>query len=155
MVTVKEVFDFAVETDMVLLAHKVYWAISKQLVSLEDDTDKLKLIDYDEQEIDGLIKRNMLDIGRIKLFVIQTNQEGWFSFYFAENSLDAYRLHSELFRERGGKITQADRLMIPVMAFADSGKEERLLDYKKNVVEYPAYVGHARAGEHVLYRLGV
>ncbi|BAQ11477.1 hypothetical protein OXB_3007 [Bacillus sp. OxB-1] len=155
MVTVKEVFDFAVETDLPRLAHSVYWAIANRAVQLDDDSEKLNVISYNGQEIERLVESNMLGIGRIKLFVIQTQEKDWFAFYLAENSLDAFRLHVELFRDRGGKITHADRLMIPTMFFPDTGIEASLYEHRKNVVEYPAYVGHAKAGERVLYRAGV
>lgn len=153
MVTVKEVFDYAVETDMSQLAHRVYWAISKNAVRLEDDCEKLNIVNANSHEVQELVEKNVLGIGNVSLFVIQTKKAGWFSFYLARNVLEAQQLHSELFREQGGKITRADRLMIPLMTFSDTGNEESLYDYRKRVVQYPIYVGHAKAGEHVLFRL--
>ncbi|MEK4025968.1 hypothetical protein [Sporosarcina sp. FSL W7-1283] len=96
---------------------------------------------------------NVLGIGRIKLFAVKTNTTDWFAFYFAEHSLDVFRLHGEKFREYDVKIVNADRLMWEVMASADTGKEEFLFERKGRVVEFPAYVGHARAGEMVLFHV--
>ncbi|MDW0112234.1 hypothetical protein QT711_03490 [Sporosarcina saromensis] len=155
MATVKEVFDYAIETDLSGLAHRVYWAISQQLVQLSDDSLKLDAVDYDENAISNLIEKNMLGIGKVKLFVIQMLQKEWYSFYFAENSLEAYQLHCKRFGKPTGKVVHAERLMIPQMHFADSGQEINLYDYRKNVVEFPTFIGNAKAGEHVLYRLGV
>lgn len=152
MVTVKEVFDYAVETDMVPLAHRVYWAISKQHVQLHDDSHKLDALPYPEHEIQESAERNVLGIGRIRLYVIQTKQDGWYAFYLAENPLDAKHLHAELFREQNGKVTRADRLMHRLMTFGEDGREEILYDYRKRVVQYPNYLGHARAGERILHR---
>lgn len=154
-VTVQEIFDFAIETDGLMLAHRVYWALSENMVQLEDDSEKLQEINYDETAVNGMVERNLLGIGRIKLFVIQTSNEKWFSFILAENSLDAYRLYADLFREKPVKVTRSDRLMIPTMFIADTGKETSLYEYRKHVVEFPAYVGHAEAKTRVLYRMGV
>lgn len=153
MVTVKEVFDYAVEIDAIHLAHRTYWAIRNQSVALDDDIEKLKTIDYNNSEIAELVERNMLGIGRIKLFVIETARKGWYSFILAESSLDAQSLHTNLFRERAGNVTRADRLMVPMMHFTETGKDESLYDYRKRIVEYPAYIGHAKSGEHVLYKI--
>lgn len=71
----------------------------------------------------------------------------------AEHSLDAYRLHGDLFRGPQRKITQADRLMVNVLAFAESGKEMTIYGYKKEIVALPAYVRHVRAGERMVYRV--
>ncbi|MEV9641736.1 hypothetical protein ABZ756_13625 [Mammaliicoccus sciuri] len=155
MITVKDIFDYAVELDLSRLAHSVYWAISNKLVQPNDGSEKLKMLQYEDEVINQLIESNMLGIGRIKLFVIETQRKDWFAFHLAENALDANRLHSNLFRDQGGRITRADRLMIPIMAFAETGKEKNLYELKKSIVQYPAYVGHAKANEHVLYRMGV
>lgn len=124
MITVKDIFDYAVELDLSRLAHSVYWAISNKLVQPNDDSEKLKMLQYEDEVINQLIESNMLGIGRIKLFVIETQRKDWFAFHLAENALDANRLHSNLFRDQGGRITRADRLMIPIMAFAETGKEK-------------------------------
>ncbi|GEN83599.1 hypothetical protein SLU01_19110 [Sporosarcina luteola] len=155
MVTVREMFDFAIETDGLNLAHRIYWALSENLVQLEDDSEKLDAIHYDESAIYSMVERNVLSIGRIKLFVIQTSNEKWYSFILAENSLDAYRLYADLFREKPRKVTRSDRLMIPTMDIADTGQQTNLYEYRKNVVQFPAYVGHAEANTKVLYRMGV
>ena len=152
-VTVQELFDYAVESDCSLLAHGLFWAISRGHVRPEDDSDRFKNLERDDQAIQELVKSNLLGIGRIKLFVIQTNQLNLYAFYLAENVLDASRLHEDYFREDAKKITRADRLMIPYMTFANTGQEESLYEHRKSIVQFPAYVGHAIAGQRVLHRL--
>lgn len=153
MITVQEMFDFAVECDSSLIAHTLFWAISRGHISTEDDVDKLKNLKLDDQVIQELVKSNMLGIGKIKLFVVETNHQDLYAFYFAENVLEANRLHEDKFRERDRRITRADRLMIPYMTFVNTGKEESLYEHRKSIVQFPAYVGHALAGEHILHRL--
>lgn len=153
MVTVQEMFDYAIENDCSLIAHTLFWAIAQGEVSQEDDADKVKDLQRDDQAIQELIKSNVLGIGKIKLFVVETNHQDLYAFYLAENVLEANRLHEDKFREHDKRITRADRLMIPYMSFVSSEKEESLYEHRKSIVQFPAYVGHALAGEHVLHRL--
>ncbi|WP_303968821.1 hypothetical protein [Sporosarcina ureae] len=152
MITVKDMLDYAFEIDLSHLAHSIYWALMTNQITLQDDSEELKGIEFDEAEVQRMMEQNILDIGKVKLFVMDTEND-WYVFYLAEHSLDAYRLHEELFRQNQHKITRADRLMINVMTFADTGAEESLYDHKKEVLMYPAYVGHAKAGERTLYRM--
>lgn len=155
MATVKEIFDYAVETDLSKMAHRVYWAISKQKVQLHDDSRLLDDVSYDESEITEMVERNMLGIGKVKLYVIEMPQRDWYSFYFAESSLQAYGLHTHRFGDAKGKVVHAERLMIPLMHFAESGKETNLYEHRKSIVQFPTFIGNAKAGEHVLYPMGV
>lgn len=154
MITVKDMLDYALEIDLSHLAHSIYWAMLHHKISLDDDSELLKAIEYNDEEVQRMMEQNVLDVGRVKLFVMDTEND-WYAFYLAEHSLDAYRLHEKLFRQPRHKLTRADRLMIKRMTFADTGAEESLCDYKKEVLVYPAYVGHAKAGERVLYRMEV
>ncbi|HJF32796.1 MAG TPA: hypothetical protein K8V56_13620 [Sporosarcina psychrophila] len=152
-VSVKEVFDLAVELDLDKLAHRVYWALTQQKASLTDSSDKLTTIQYDEDAIESLIEKNSLGIGRVKLFVIQTSKPGWYAFYFAQSGLEASSLHSGMFNEKPTSIVNAPRLMIPLMTFAETGVEMNLYERRKKLIEFPAYIGHAEAGKHVLYKM--
>lgn len=150
MITVQDMFDYALEMDLSHLAHSIYWALQKDQVTFHDDSKKLQAIEFDEVDIQRMMEKNELNIGTVKLFVID-GRDDWYAFYLAEHSLDAYRLHEELFREKHRNITRADRLMIPYMTFAETGVEECLYEHRKEIITYPAYVGHAKAGERVLY----
>ncbi|PIC79392.1 hypothetical protein CSV75_12410 [Sporosarcina sp. P18a] len=154
MITVQDMFDYALEMDLSHLANSIYWALQKDKVTFQDDSKKLQAIEFDEVEIKRLMEKNDLNIGKVKLFVMDGPDE-WYAFYLAEHSLDAYRLHEELFREQQSKITRADRLMINRMTFMETGAEQCLYEHKKEIITYPAYVGHAKAGERVLYRVEV
>lgn len=153
MVTVKEVFDLAVEMDLYKLAHRVYWAITQAKVTLTDCSKKLEQIEYDESAIEKMVETNLLGIGKVKLFVIQTGNPKWYAFYLSESGLEANSMHIEKFREQPKNITRSDRLMVPLMSFVDKGTEMSIYEYRKKVVEFPAYVGHAESGEHVLHNL--
>ena len=152
MITVKDMLDYALEIDLSHLAHSIYWALMNEQIQLHDDSEDLKGIEFNETEVQQMMEQNVLDIGKVKLFVMDT-KDNWYAFYLAEHSLDAYRLHETLFREQQRKITRADRLMINLMTFAATGAEESLYDHKKDVLTYPAYVGHAKAGERTLYTM--
>lgn len=152
MITVKDMLDYALEIDLSHLAHSIYWALMTNHITLQDNSEELKSIEFDEAEVQRMMKQNVLDIGKVKLFVMDTEND-WYAFYLAEHSLDAYKLHEKLFRQSKHKLTRADRLLIHLMTFADTGAEESLYDHKKEVLVYPAYVGHAKAGERILHRM--
>ncbi|ARF17788.1 hypothetical protein [Sporosarcina ureae] len=154
MITVQDMFDYALEMDLSHLAHSIHWALLKDHVTFDDDSKKLQTIEFDEVEIKRMMENNDLNIGKVKLFVMD-EPDHWYAFYLAEHSLDAYRLHEKLFRGPQRNITRADRLMIHYMTFAETGAEECLYEHKKEIIAYPAYVGHAKAGERVLYRVEV
>ena len=152
MITVEELFDYAVDTDMSLTAHSIFWAIANEKIRMNEDSKKLKEIKFDHEAIQQSMKDNTLRIGEIKLFVVESKQPNWYAFYFGKKEADAYRLHSEKFRETGVKVTHADRLMPNVLAFAETGKEESLYEYRKKVMQFPVYVGHVEAGKRLIHR---
>ena len=152
MITVEELFDYAVDTDMSLTAHSIFWAITNQKICMDEDSKKLKEIKFDEEAIQRSMKENTLRIGEIKLFVVESKQPNWYAFYLGKKEADAYRLHSENFRETGVKVTHADRLMPNVLTFVESGTEESLYEYRKRVVQFPVYVGHVEAGKRLVHR---
>lgn len=151
MPTVQEVFDLTLETDMINLAHRIFWAISKGHVTTNCTSTKLDSIEYDEQEIAQMIQSNLLSIGKIKLFVVQTRSSN-FAFYYAESSLEAYAHHQQLFKEKPKKITLANHLLTKMFGFTQNGKHSILYDHRKTIIAYPYYLGHAQAGEHLFYQ---
>ncbi|GKV65209.1 MULTISPECIES: hypothetical protein [unclassified Sporosarcina] len=152
-ITVGELFEFAVEMDMSLVSHNIYWALANKKIGVNDSVEKLKKVNSDEAAVLHLHKTNLLGIGRIKLYAIKTQTKDWFAFYFAEHSLDVFRLHGNKFGENDVSILNADRLATKVMASAESGREEFLFERKKRIAEFPAYIGHAKAGETVMYQM--
>ncbi|PIC80735.1 hypothetical protein CSV75_02805 [Sporosarcina sp. P18a] len=153
MITVEELFDYAVDTDMSLTAHSIFWAITNHKVRMDEDCEKLKEIEFDQEAIQQPMKKNTLRIGEIKLFVVKSTQPNWYAFYLGKKEADAYRLHSETFRETGVKVTHADRLMPNLLTFAESGREESLYEYRKRVMQFPVYVGHVEAGKRLVHRV--
>ncbi|WP_153722973.1 hypothetical protein [Sporosarcina cascadiensis] len=152
-ITVGEFFEFAVEMDMSLVAHNIYWALTNGIIGVNDSVEKLKKVKSDDAAVLHLHKTNLLGIGRIKLYAIKTQTKDWFAFYFAEHSLDVFRLHGEKFGENNVNIINAGRLLSKVMASAENGTEEFLFERKKRIAEYPAYVGHAWVGEMVMHQI--
>lgn len=86
-----------------------------------------------------MTERNALGIGRFKLYVVKSFAQ--YAFYFASNPLEVSVMHREKFGERTGAITEAHRLLIKVMYFADLGIHIPLIDHRKTIVQFPAYLG--------------
>lgn len=154
MATVKEVLDLAIEIELTGLAHRVFWAISNDLVTLNDPSERLDTLDYDEEVIAQMVEQNLLQIGKIKLYIIETQQSGIFAFYYCDNPLEANSLHREMFREAPKRVTTAPHLMTKIFHFYDTGASQILFFQRKEVVSYPYYLGHARAGKRCFYRVG-
>nr|WP_054549348.1 hypothetical protein [Lysinibacillus sphaericus] len=151
IITVKEILEYATEFELCRLAHQVFWAVSTQQINLADDSNKLLEVAYDELAVHEMTERNVLGIGRIKLYVVESFAQ--YAFYFASNSLEVSVMHCEKFGERTGAITEAHRLLTKVMYFADLDIHIPLIDHRKNIVQFPAYLGHAAAGQYILHRL--
>lgn len=154
MATVQEVLDLAIEIELVGLAHRVFWAISTNKVTVNDPSEKLDEIDYDEVAIAEMVAQNLLAIGKIKLYIIETFQPDIYAFYYCENAVEADALHREMFREAPKRLTTAPHLMTKIFHFNETGASQILYFQRKQVVSYPYYLGHARAGERWLYRVG-
>ena len=58
-----------------------------------------------------MIEQNVLNIGKVKLFVADTTGTRSIRFLLLENVLDAYALHQELFRERPKRLRNAPNLL--------------------------------------------
>lgn len=153
MVSVREVFQLAIEMDMIHMAHRIFWAITERKVKLDDDSEQLDTIDYDDEAISTMVAENKLSIGKIKLFVAETGVPHLFAFYYSENVLDAHALHRGLFQETPKRLTNASHLMPKLFQFVESSATNILYFHRNKVVAYPYYLGHARAGERVLTRM--
>ena len=55
MITVQDMFDYALEMDLAHLANSIYWALLKDKVTFQDDSKKLPEIEFDEMEIKRLM----------------------------------------------------------------------------------------------------
>ncbi|KXH86953.1 hypothetical protein [Sporosarcina sp. HYO08] len=153
-VFVKEVLQFAIETDMIQLAHRIFWAVVNGKVQLDDDAEQLEVIDYDVEAISAMVEENKLQIGKIKLYVAEMKEPDLFSFYYSENILEAHALHQDLFRETPKRLTNASHLMKKLFHFDETSAADILYFHRTKVVAYPYYLGYARAGERVLRRGG-
>lgn len=151
LITVQEMFDYAIENEHEFLAHVVYWSIQNNLVRLSDDSNRLKEIDVDITAVKEMCKQNVLGMKIIKLYVIKDTKE-YYAFYFAKNSLEASSLHSQHFG-KGQSIVEAPSLMHKLMHIAHTNEDVFLIDYRKKFVQFPVYLGHARAKEYTLQRI--
>lgn len=152
-VSVQEILQLAIETDMTHLAHRIFWAINHGKVSVEEDSKRLETIDYDDEAISKMVAQNTLNIGKIKLYVVQTTTPDLFAFYYSENVLEAHALHQEMFQEAPKRLTNASHLMSKLFHFDEMHTFDILYFHRKKVVAYPYYLGHAWAGERVLGRM--
>lgn len=153
MVTVQEVFQLAIEMDMIHMAHRIFWAIANGKVNAEEDSERLDAIDYDDEAISEMVVGNQLLIGKIKLYVAETRVPDRFAFYYSEDVLEAHALHQEMFRETPKRLTSAPHLMQKLFDFDETSVADILYFHRKKVVAYPYYLGHAKVGERVLERV--
>lgn len=151
IITVKEMFDYAMEFDMKRLAHQIFWAITADKVQLTDDSNRLLKIHFDTETVQNMTEQNVLGLGRVKLYVVPSFN--WYAFYYAKNILEVSGLHKSLFNEHPSRIIESPSLQTKVMYFVDLDIEYALIDYKKTIVEFPIYLGHAAPKEYHLYRL--
>lgn len=121
-------------------------------MQLDDDSKKMDSLDFDQESISELIKKNVLGLGQIKLYVVTASKE-LYAFYFARNALEASSHHQRIFHQQPMNIVEAHRLLHKLMYLVDLDKEMFLIDYRKEVLQFPAYIGHAKAGEYILHRL--
>ncbi|WP_223557119.1 hypothetical protein [Lysinibacillus sphaericus] len=150
-ITVKEILEYATEYELYRLAHQVFWAVSTQRIDLTDDSNKLLEVTYDEVAVREITDRNVLGISRIMLYIVESFAQ--YAFYFASNLLEVSSLHQEKFGELTGAIKEAHRFLTKVMYLADLDIQISLIDHRKTIVQFPAYLGHAAAGQYILHRL--
>ncbi len=153
MVTVREVLQLAIETDMMQLAHRVFWAMENEKVEATEDATKLSQITYDEEEIAAIVAQNTLAIGKVKLYVVETKTAEVFAFYYGEKALDVHALHQKMFKESPKRLRNADHLLGEIFHFNDTYTAEFLYFHRAKVVAFPYYIGHASAGSQVFYDL--
>lgn len=153
MITVKDVLSLAIETDMQLFAHHIFWAISTHQIAPNDDSNKLLTLNHDAENVRKMSTANPLEIGKVKLYAVETRQPNYFAFYYSENILEVDQLHRKLFRETPKRLTNASRLLREVFHFADGRDASLLYFHRSQVVEFPYYLGHIWGGEAVLERL--
>ena len=67
--------------------------------------------------------------------------------------LEANSHHTRLFSQKASSIVEAERLLHKSMYLADLDKHMMLVEYRNELLQFPAYIGHAEAGDHKLYRL--
>ncbi|WP_431030034.1 hypothetical protein [Lysinibacillus sp. LZ02] len=151
LITVKDLLDYSIDQEYSMMAHICYWAITTQNVQLEDDSKVIDQLAFGRQAITQLMQQNVLGLGQIKLYVITVNKH-LYAFYFARNGLEAASHHKRIFREQPQNISEAPRLMHKLMHLTSINKEIFLIDYRKQILQFPAYIGHARSGEYVLHR---
>ena len=149
MIRVNEVLEYSIANEYVVTAHAVFWALSAGLVTSEDDIDKLKGLDFDKAAVEALVQKNVLGLGAVKLYVV-TCKNNWYAFYFARNVLELGSLHRGLFRQEPKQIVEARKLLYQFFIFEH--EEMMLIDYRKKILSFPAYIGHAKAQSKVLVR---
>ncbi len=153
MASVQEVLQLSIEVDMSELAHRIFWAISTDQVKVDEDSSSLNKITYDDIAITNMIKQNILKIGKIKLFVVETTNTNLYAFYYSENVLEVSSLHQELFRETPIKITSAAHLLGNTFHFDMTKNWDILYFHRNQVVAYPYYLGHVKAKHNLLYQM--
>lgn len=152
MITVEELYEYAIQTDLSHLAHGIHWALKNGIATLHDDSETLKTLPFDLKEIGEMKARNDLGIGKIRLFAVETNERDCFAFYFAESTQQAEKVHRSIFRGSFAAAKDADRLMPNLMTLAETGEELSFYELRERTMLFPAFVGRVMARERVVYR---
>lgn len=150
MTTVKELFDYAIDYDLKLVAHTIYWALQQGAVTLYDNAANMQQITLDTDVIEKWTSENRLAIGKTLIYVIETTTPRYYAFYYAEDVVAAVNVHRALFGEQPRSVHNGSRLLTKVMYFYPADVETCFVEYRKRFVQFPAYIGHAWAGERVL-----
>ena len=149
-ITVQELFDYCIERENTFFAHLIYWALQNKLVGLQDNGSLLQQIDVDMNTVKAYMEQNVLGMRLVKLYVVRGEQDAY-AFYVAHNGLEAMSLHTKLFGP-SKSIVEAPSLMHRLMHIEYIGEHEFLSDFRKRFVEFPVYIGHAKAHEHFIQR---
>ncbi|MER2107432.1 MAG: hypothetical protein ABS949_10885 [Solibacillus sp.] len=149
-VTVKDIFDYAIDREHMFLAHWAFLALQQKLVANDDDANCLKQLPLDMDAVKEFAERNVLGMRVIKLYVVRDTKE-FYAFYFAKNSLEAMSLHQSVFGQ-AQSIVEAPSLMHRLMYVQYIDEHIFLIDFRKRFVQFPVYIGHARANEHIIRR---
>ena len=138
--TYQELLTDALNTDDIIVAHYVFYAVQKgavQLTATVEDDFVYKLDDADIIIVQDMIKQDYLKMRLVKLYAVPlANQE--FAFYFAKAPNDIIAIHTSRFRKAPTKIIDAQRMMNHELWFPDTNTFKRFIDIKREVVNYPA-----------------
>lgn len=130
-------------------AYWIYLALTKGYLQRHDPIRRIYDVPFTDAELEELARMNkqdVLGINRIKLYATQVN-ETQYAFYFAENPVDAQRLHQQHFGTHAVKwhsvYNQFSYRHVTI------GVDETLYwwDLKDRFTEFPAFVGVMRVGE--------
>lgn len=139
---VYEILSDAVEFDNPLLAHTIYYAIQKQLITPNDkfSMDAFDaLTDNDYWIISDMVKDDYLKMRIIKLFAVPLNQKE-FAFYLSKSHEDIEAIHFKHFKKKLTKLVDAYRMMDHILYFEDKKSYESFRDIAKQTIDFPSFV---------------
>lgn len=140
--TYQELLTDALNTDDIIIAHYVFYAVQKgavQLTAMYEEDFVYQLDDADIIIIHDMIKQDYLKMRIVKLYAVPLNNQE-FAFYFAKAPTDIIGLHTSRFRQEPIKIIDAQRMMNHELWFPETNTFKRFIDIKKETVNYPTLV---------------
>lgn len=138
MQTIKEFLMFAIEEDHTLLAHSLFIAIQKKIVSPNDSIDDLDLRTLPAAECIEANEKNILDIHPVKLYAVPLQND--FAMYFARNETEVKNTHYKKFRAFAAQIFDMTEKMHTDVYDEDTRVTESFKDIQKRIVDYPAFI---------------
>ena len=140
--TYQELLTDALNTDDIIIAHYVFYAVQKgvvQLTATYEEEFAYKLDDADIIIVQDMIKQDYLKMRIVKLYAVPLNNQD-FAFYFAKTPTDIIEIHTKRFPEAPIKIIDAQRMMNHELWFPETNTFKRFIDIKKETVNYPTLV---------------
>lgn len=132
----------AVQFDVTLMAHSLYYAVQKNVISLADDYN-INFIDSltenDHLIIENMIANDYLKLRLIKLLAVPLNNKE-FAFYLTKKTEDIAEIHFKNFNKQPTKIIDAHRMMDKSLYFEDSKTTMTFRDISKKTADYPTLV---------------
>ena len=137
---VKELLYDAFTYDEPYLAHAIYYAVQKGIVTLEEPASN---IPYEQLDFDAIMKmrdENQLMMGGVKLFIIPMASKR-FALYLAKEEDEARAEHHRVYGELAMTIMEVSDKMDTTTYCEDRKKLQSFRELKGKVLEFPYFVG--------------
>ena len=141
---VKELLYDAFTYDEPYLAHAIYYAVQKGMVTLEEPAINIPYEQLDFEAIMKMRDENQLMMGGVKLFIIPMASKR-FALYLAEKEVEARAEHHRVYGVLAKTIMDVSDKMDTTTYCEDRKELQSFRELKGKVLEFPYYVGEMDA----------
>ncbi|WP_342512482.1 hypothetical protein MKY34_17975 [Sporosarcina sp. FSL K6-1522] len=137
---VKELLHDAMTYDEPYLAHAIYYAVQKGMVTLDEPASHIPYDQLDYAMILNMRDENQLKMCDVKLFIIPVVNKR-FALYLAEKEDEAHAEHHRMYGVRALTILDVSDKMDMETYCETTKKWQSFRDLKRQVLSFPYYVG--------------